>query len=56
MPKKIIKAFGAVGKLISIIPDTTEIIGKTIDNSRPIIEKRMEPKHEREIYFIFVFL
>ncbi|MDY4034152.1 MAG: PASTA domain-containing protein [Streptococcus dysgalactiae] len=49
MPKKISKALGAVGKLMSIIPDTTEIIGKTIDNSRPIIEKRMEQKHEREM-------
>lgn len=40
---------GAFGKLISIIPDTTEIIGKTIDNTRPIIEKHMEQKHEKNM-------
>ncbi|MGT2935470.1 PASTA domain-containing protein [Streptococcus castoreus] len=49
MPKKIRKALGAVGKIMSIIPDATEIIGKTIDNSRPIIEKHMEQKHERKM-------
>ncbi|HEQ4674727.1 TPA: PASTA domain-containing protein [Streptococcus pyogenes] len=49
MPKRIRKALGVVGKLMSIVPDTTEIIGKTIDNSRPIIEKRMEQKHEKEM-------
>lgn len=37
--KKLTKSLGPIGKLISIIPDTTELIGKAIDNSRPIIEK-----------------
>ncbi|HEK9097220.1 TPA: PASTA domain-containing protein [Streptococcus equi subsp. zooepidemicus] len=49
MAKKIKKTLGTVGKLFSIIPDTTEIIGKTIDNTRPIIEKHMEQKHEKEM-------
>lgn len=48
MPKRIRKALGVVGKLMSIVPDTTEIIGKTIDNSRPIIEKRMEQNMKRD--------
>ena len=37
--KKLTKSLGPIGKLISIIPDTTELIGKAIDNSRPINEK-----------------
>lgn len=39
--KKLTKSLGPIGKLISIIPDTTELIGKAIDNSRPIIEKNL---------------
>lgn len=42
---KLKKAFGSVGKLISIIPDTTELIGKTIENTRPIIEKELDRRH-----------
>lgn len=42
---KLKKVFGSVGKLISIIPDTTELIGKTIENTRPIIEKELDRRH-----------
>lgn len=45
--KKLIKSLGPIGKLISIIPDTTELIGKAIDNSRPIIEKELDRRHEK---------
>lgn len=52
MGKKIKKSLGAVGKLISFIPDTTEVIGKTIDNTRPIIEKHMEYQHAKTMNII----
>lgn len=45
--KKSTKSLGPIGKLISIIPDTTELIGKAIDNSRPIIEKELDRRHEK---------
>lgn len=45
--KKLTKSLGSIGKLISIIPDTTELIGKAIDNSRPIIEKELDRRHEK---------
>lgn len=45
--KKLTKSLGPIGKLISIIPDTTELIGKAIDNSRPIIEKELDHRHEK---------
>lgn len=45
--KKLTKYLGPIGKLISIIPDTTELIGKAIDNSRPIIEKELDRRHEK---------
>lgn len=48
MPKRIRKALGVVGKLMSIVPDTTEIIGKTIDNSRPIISKNVWNKNMKK--------
>ncbi|MBF7093801.1 PASTA domain-containing protein [Streptococcus sp. HF-1907] len=44
--RKWTKSLGTVGKLISVIPDTTEIIGKAIDNTRPIIEKELERRQE----------
>ncbi|HGI4296004.1 TPA: PASTA domain-containing protein [Streptococcus agalactiae] len=46
--KKLTKSLGPIGKLISIIPDTTELIGKAIDNSRPIIEKELDRRHEKK--------
>lgn len=39
---KFSKSLGAFGKIISVIPDTTELIGKGMDNTRPIIEKYMD--------------
>lgn len=45
---KFSKSLGVFGKIISIIPDTTEIIGKGLDNGRPIVEKYMDQKHARE--------
>ncbi|CAM4078614.1 hypothetical protein AT575_03565 [Streptococcus penaeicida] len=45
---KFSKSFGVFGKIISIIPDTTEIIGKGLDNGRPIVEKYMDQKQARE--------
>lgn len=45
--KKLTKSLEPIGKLISIIPDTTELIGKAIDNSRPIIEKELDRRHEK---------
>ncbi|MGQ9412587.1 PASTA domain-containing protein [Streptococcus pluranimalium] len=46
---KLSRKLGALGRLFSIIPDTTAIIGKTIENSRPIIEKHMDQRHERQM-------
>ncbi|WP_422802289.1 PASTA domain-containing protein [Streptococcus thoraltensis] len=48
MPRKL----GSVGRLFSIIPDTTAIISKTIENGRPIIEKHMEQRHERQMSLV----
>lgn len=45
---KITRQLGAVGKLFSIIPDTTAIINKAMDNGRPIIEKHMEQRQEKK--------
>lgn len=45
---KFSKSLGVFGKIISIIPDTTEIIGKGLDNGRPIVEKYMDQKQARE--------
>ncbi|MGG8342803.1 PASTA domain-containing protein [Streptococcus uberis] len=45
---KFSKSLGAFGKIISVIPDTTELIGKGMDNTRPIIEKYMDQKQARE--------
>lgn len=53
MPKtklKLSRKLGSVGRLFSIIPDTTAIINKTIDNSRPIIEKHMDQRHENKCH------
>ncbi|MFU2181785.1 PASTA domain-containing protein [Streptococcus hyovaginalis] len=55
MPKtklKLSRKLGSVGRLFSIIPDTTAIINKTIDNSRPIIEKHMDQRHEKQMSLI----
>ena len=46
------KALGTFGKIVSVLPDTTEIIGKTIDNTRPIIEKELERHHNYKNSFI----
>jgi len=45
--RKFTKSFGTLGKIISIIPDSTELIGKGIDNTRPIVEKYMDQRHQR---------
>ncbi|EFR45393.1 PASTA domain-containing protein [Streptococcus pseudoporcinus] len=45
---KLSKSLGRLAKVISIIPDTTELIGKGIDNGRPIVEKYMDQKQQRE--------
>lgn len=45
---KFSKSLGVFGKIISIIPDTTEIIGKGLHNGRPIVEKYMDQKQARE--------
>ena len=55
MPKtklKLSRKLGTIGRLFSIIPDTTAIIGKTIENSRPIIEKHMDQRHERQMTLV----
>ncbi|WP_218654337.1 PASTA domain-containing protein, partial [Streptococcus pluranimalium] len=55
MPKtklKLSRKLGTLGRLFSIIPDTTAIIGKTIENSRPIIEKHMDQRHERQMTLV----
>ncbi len=55
MPKtklKLSRKLGPIGRLFSIIPDTTAIINKTIDNSRPIIEKHMDQRHEKQMSLI----
>lgn len=48
MPKRIRKALGVVGKLMSIVPDTTEIIGKrliTVDQlSKNVWNKNMKKR------------
>ncbi len=44
--KKWTKALGAVGKVIAVLPDTTEIIGRAIDNTRPIIENELKRHHD----------
>lgn len=52
MPKSklnLSRKLGSVGKLFSIIPDTTAIIGKAIENGRPIIEKHMEQRYEKQL-------
>ncbi|EGJ27902.1 PASTA domain-containing protein [Streptococcus porcinus] len=48
MAKKIKLSLGRIAKVMSIIPDTTELIGKGIDNSRPIIEKYMDHRHQKQ--------
>lgn len=45
---KFSKSLGAFGKIISVIPDTTELIGKGMDNTRPIIEKYMDQRQARQ--------
>ena len=46
--RKLTKSLGALGKIISVIPDTTELIGKGMDNTRPIIEKYMDQRQARQ--------
>lgn len=48
--RKLTKSLGALGKIISVIPDTTELIGKGMDNTRPIIEKYMDQRQARQEY------
>ncbi|MGT2932697.1 PASTA domain-containing protein [Streptococcus catagoni] len=44
---RLIKSLGALGKMIAIIPDTTELISKGMDNTRPIVEKFIDQRQER---------
>ncbi|MGT2887340.1 PASTA domain-containing protein [Streptococcus didelphis] len=44
---KLRRSFGTLGKLFTIIPDTTELIGKGMENTRPIIEKYMDQRQKR---------
>ncbi|MEX2805533.1 PASTA domain-containing protein [Streptococcus sp. H31] len=46
--KNWIKKLNRAGKIISILPDTTEIINRAVDNTRPIIEKELDRHHERQ--------
>ncbi|KHD46690.1 PASTA domain-containing protein [Streptococcus hongkongensis] len=46
--RRLTNSLGALGKLISVIPDTTELIGKGMDNTRPIVEKYMDQRHQRQ--------
>lgn len=46
--KKWTKVLGTVGKVISVLPDTTEIIGRAIDNTRPIIKKELDRHNDRK--------
>lgn len=46
--RKLTKSLGALGKIISVIPDTTELIGKGMDNTRPIIEKYMDQRQAHQ--------
>ncbi|MGT2907577.1 PASTA domain-containing protein [Streptococcus dentiloxodontae] len=45
---KWIKGLGAVGRILSVIPDTTEIIGRAIENTSPIIQKELDRRHARK--------
>ncbi|AGM98801.1 PASTA domain-containing protein [Streptococcus iniae] len=46
--RRFTKSLGTFGKMISIIPDTTELIGKAMDNTRPIVEKHMEQRQQKQ--------
>lgn len=46
------KALGSVSKVIAVLPDTTQIIGKAIDNTRPIIEKELDRHNDRKTAYI----
>lgn len=46
--KKRLRLLGAVSKVFTLIPDTIELIGKGIDNTRPIVEKYMDQRLEKQ--------
>ncbi|MGT2960224.1 PASTA domain-containing protein [Streptococcus caballi] len=46
------KALGTVGKVMAVLPDTTEIIGRAIDNTRPIIEKELDRRNDLKKHYI----
>lgn len=46
--RRLTNSLGTLGKVISFIPDTTELIGKGMENTRPIVEKYMDQRHQRQ--------
>ncbi|AXQ78692.1 hypothetical protein DDV21_006170 [Streptococcus chenjunshii] len=46
--KNWIKKLSRVSKIVSVLPDATEIINRAVDNTRPIIEKELDRHHERQ--------
>lgn len=46
--RRLTNSLGTLGKIISFIPDTTELIGKGMENTRPIVEKYMDQRHQRQ--------
>ena len=49
--RKLTRFLGPVGKVMDILPETTEIINKTIEKAAPIIDKELESRREnRKLY------
>ena len=52
MPKSKLKLSHQLKKLVSVIPTTTAIISKAIDNGRPIIEKHLEERQKKRLSLV----
>ena len=40
------KLLGAANMILSVIPDTVEIVGKITDKTAPIVDKHLDRKHQ----------
>ena len=40
------KLLGAANMILSVIPDTVEIVGKITDKTAPIVDKHLERQHQ----------
>jgi|GEM_PF-634169 len=49
--KSIAKVAGPVGQVISVIPDTAEVINQTIESAAPIVEKELDHRREEKKNF-----